>query len=586
MILLLGYALGDRSFAVLNLSQFTGLPIFITEPVLFILLLRGAITTAREKTFSKWMLDWKSPWLWFYAIGLLNIFRGLLVDHWILALRDAMLVFYGLITQIVITYVKTPNQVKRIYFTVLLGLLVRYALHFRFEFFSPSTIAWAMYASVVVLGGFYVWFSQKKHRLILLSLTSFFLYTIVTSGFRTVWVSVFLAYFVMAFSLRILKMSLRPFWFLCLITIISLTGTIVIQRSANRQNYQLIKTKFLSFFWGIQSPNVITRIAMWEDSIQAVIPATKPLFDTLDRITINPYLFRSKERLAKIPTGDKLNAFHYAAQHNASSVTQMLEKFESKASGKTPMASPHLKENLDAAASSAPPTQTVSAKPSVVPEKPAEPKPLVVPEKSAESKPAVEPVKPSPTPISQPPKVEAAAPSAPPTQPVTAKPPETSEKPAEPKPAFEPVKPALVESIKLMAPFDKCSNHQLTKLFIGVPFGVRFIPGRIIGYHNIDRYDSHNSLIAILYRTGLAGIVLFFWMVGREMVLSFRVAQKTQWREQKEIILGLLCAFSYHVFHSMTDVTLENPFKGGVFWLLLGLLIVVRSFKNTESRSE
>jgi hypothetical protein len=32
----------------------------------------------------------------------------------------------------------------------------------------------------------------------------------------------------------------------------------------------------------------------------------------------------------------------------------------------------------------------------------------------------------------------------------------------------------------------------------------------------------------------------------------------------------------------MTDVTLENPFKGIVYWLLLGLLVALRYQKRPE----
>lgn len=123
---------------------------------------------------------------------------------------------------------------------------------------------------------------------------------------------------------------------------------------------------------------------------------------------------------------------------------------------------------------------------------------------------------------------------------------------------------------------NRISENPLYRALFGRPFGKQFIPGRLFIIHRVDRYDPHNSFIAILYRTGCIGFLMFMLIAIRELKKSYSLAKKTQWTEQKLMLVGCMVCFIYHVGHSVLDVTLENPFKGGIYWLLLGLMMALR----------
>jgi O-antigen ligase len=129
---------------------------------------------------------------------------------------------------------------------------------------------------------------------------------------------------------------------------------------------------------------------------------------------------------------------------------------------------------------------------------------------------------------------------------------------------------------------DRISKIKEIRTLLGIPFGEQFIPGRVIRNMEANRYDPHNSVIAIFYRTGLLGFIFFMWILLQALKRAITVARHTTSIKHKELILAVAVALAYHWGHSMSDVTLENPFKGGVYWLLLGLLIALTSMKQVD----
>lgn len=117
-----------------------------------------------------------------------------------------------------------------------------------------------------------------------------------------------------------------------------------------------------------------------------------------------------------------------------------------------------------------------------------------------------------------------------------------------------------------------------TQALIGLPFGKLFLPPQIV-YCVIspNRYDPHNSFIGVLYRTGLIGLIsllsLYYFILQTLCSYIRRNMKRHDWRTALHIIL--LAGILYHSVHSLTDNTLENPFKGIWLWTMFGLIFAV-----------
>ncbi|MGQ0644807.1 MAG: hypothetical protein ACT4O3_04885, partial [Elusimicrobiota bacterium] len=114
-------------------------------------------------------------------------------------------------------------------------------------------------------------------------------------------------------------------------------------------------------------------------------------------------------------------------------------------------------------------------------------------------------------------------------------------------------------------------NSQTLRIFAGVPFGHKFVPSRLFWWMlETTRYDPHNSHIAVLYRTGLIGFLSYAGILALSFVRGARLAFYAGDTEDRWVLLSLLGGLLVHVVHSMTDVTLENAYKGMFFWVFLG----------------
>jgi hypothetical protein len=258
--------------------------------------------------------------------------------------------------------------------------------------------------------------------------------------------------------------------------------TVLFMRLGCQQQYDIISNEFSSMFAGKNSPNLMTRVAMWEDAIQEVIPAAGHVFDVFDRKELNIFLFGTEKRPVK-----KQEIVQYISKDNTA--TDILNKYEETAMPK--------------------PVDSISTPVSTS-------IPTVIPEDIVEKK--------------------------------------------------------LSFRGRISAFVD---NSKILKALFGIPFGKRFFPERISQWHHVNRYDPHNSLIAIFYRTGLIGFLFFFLIIGGIFRRAFTALKRTTQPKQKYVLLAVMSCAVYHIGHSMTDVTLENPFRGIPFWLLLGLVTVL-----------
>jgi hypothetical protein len=112
---------------------------------------------------------------------------------------------------------------------------------------------------------------------------------------------------------------------------------------------------------------------------------------------------------------------------------------------------------------------------------------------------------------------------------------------------------------------------------MGVGFGRSFVPsiatsltspthGPLAG-SNV--YAPHNAQLMVLYRVGFVGMAVYLALLFRVMRDGLR-ALRTGPIDLRLLQAGLLAAFAYAFFHSLTDVVLESPYRGVIYWTLLG----------------
>lgn len=129
-------------------------------------------------------------------------------------------------------------------------------------------------------------------------------------------------------------------------------------------------------------------------------------------------------------------------------------------------------------------------------------------------------------------------------------------------------------------------NWRPVRALNGVPFGEKFVPPRLFWWMTTTRFDPHNSHVAIFHRLGLVGF--FFYVALIAVVFKRGFAHLTSMQEgfPRYVMLGLLSGLVLHIVHSLTDVTLENSYKGALFWVLLGLTETVRRWTPRAPSSQ
>lgn len=92
----------------------------------------------------------------------------------------------------------------------------------------------------------------------------------------------------------------------------------------------------------------------------------------------------------------------------------------------------------------------------------------------------------------------------------------------------------------------------------------------------------HNILLNFWTELGLAGMILFVLVIGKFLVLSFKVLDIGS-NENNYLALGLMCAMIVIVVHGLVDVPYFKNDLSILFWLILGmqsLVVLGESNKN------
>ena len=412
--------------------------------------------------------------------------------------------------------------------------------------FDHESTTFGMYSACIIIGCVCTLPLWGRFKPLAIGVIMLFVGIMTVTEIRTVWVGFFIAYLFIVGFCFLLRVPHKHLATGSAAIFLSILLTVFFLKIGHPGKYEGVKQEFFSMFAGTKTPNLMTRVAMWEDAIEAVIPVVGPLFDFVDRKVLNPYLFGSETRPAERQM-DEVSQREALYLSKEKSATDMLLRY-----GKSS------KENILALPKSAE-VKVEEKKPDVVPVPPPPPKPAVV--KVEEKKPVVVPAPPPPKPVAV--------------------------KVAEKKPD---VVPAPKPSISLRARLDHELNqfksfigeNRILRMFFGVPFGHRFVPGRIAWVHQVNRYDPHNSLIAILYRTGLVGFVSFLLLTGAAFWNALKSIKMATELDGKYVLFAVMSCLVYHLGHSLTDVTLENPFRGVLFWFLLGLMMVLTSMINKK----
>jgi hypothetical protein len=129
---------------------------------------------------------------------------------------------------------------------------------------------------------------------------------------------------------------------------------------------------------------------------------------------------------------------------------------------------------------------------------------------------------------------------------------------------------------------------RIIQSLLGVPFGKYFLPVQVVWRVNSpNRYDPHNSFVAVLYRTGMIGFGFFLallYLIGRAGVERLRIKDFDD--SSQRLLLASLCGALLIAVHALTDNVFENSFKGLWFWILLGLVTRIAIFRyETPDRS-
>jgi len=99
-------------------------------------------------------------------------------------------------------------------------------------------------------------------------------------------------------------------------------------------------------------------------------------------------------------------------------------------------------------------------------------------------------------------------------------------------------------------------------------------------------FSPHNSQWFLVYRIGFVGFVVYLRLVFC-VIRDCRRALCIADRRQRLLLAGLLSSFAYVFVHSLTDVVLENPYRGVIYWSLLGLCqaAAVIIMRNDQEKS-
>ena len=134
---------------------------------------------------------------------------------------------------------------------------------------------------------------------------------------------------------------------------------------------------------------------------------------------------------------------------------------------------------------------------------------------------------------------------------------------------------------------------QLVKLWTGAPvFGVGFAydfgaQDPWGAAHALDRrIDPHNSYVALLCRTGIIGFGLLLFAAWYTVRGLLRLKRCTGQPQQKMFLVDCLlgCFLAVSVY-ALMNVTLETPYHGIFFWLLIGITALMANHQKESGHA-
>ena len=83
----------------------------------------------------------------------------------------------------------------------------------------------------------------------------------------------------------------------------------------------------------------------------------------------------------------------------------------------------------------------------------------------------------------------------------------------------------------------------------------------------------HNIFLNFWSELGMAGALLFIWIIGKYLFLSLRLSQKlkSQNEPEKYLALGLFAAMIVVIIHGLVDVPYFKNDLAAMFWIIIAL---------------
>lgn len=125
------------------------------------------------------------------------------------------------------------------------------------------------------------------------------------------------------------------------------------------------------------------------------------------------------------------------------------------------------------------------------------------------------------------------------------------------------------------------SLNPINRILFGYPMGKVFLPPRVASWLNVPRVDPHNSLVSILYRLGVVGLVSFLIWVAKRWSAAAMTLSASRWDITNRWVAFGLSVIAYGAFHMQTDSFLESPYKALFFWGGIGIASIAFKAKNS-----
>jgi O-antigen ligase len=86
----------------------------------------------------------------------------------------------------------------------------------------------------------------------------------------------------------------------------------------------------------------------------------------------------------------------------------------------------------------------------------------------------------------------------------------------------------------------------------------------------------HNILLNFWVELGIAGMLLFIWIIGKYFWWGFKILKNKLSLENKYLVLGLIGAMTVIVVHGLVDVPYFKNDLSCLFWILIAMLSLLK----------